>query len=37
MPTLKDRVINLERVLEEYIRNVGNSRMQTENELREFS
>ena len=36
MPTVKDRVDNLEKVLEEYIRNVGNSQMQTEKELREF-
>ena len=36
MATLKDRVINLERVLEEYIRNVGNAQIQTEKELREF-
>ncbi len=32
MATLKDRVVNLERALEEYIRNVGNA--QTEKELR---
>lgn len=36
MPSVKDRVDNLEKVLEEYIRNVGNSQMQTEKELREF-
>ncbi|MFO0792800.1 MAG: hypothetical protein U0586_01930 [Candidatus Brocadiaceae bacterium] len=36
MSTLKDRVINLEQVLEEYIRNVGNAQIQTEKELREF-
>jgi len=36
MPSVKDRVDNLEKTLEEYIRNVGNSQMQTEKELREF-
>ena len=36
MPSVKDRVDNLEKALEEYIRNVGNSQMQTEKELREF-
>ena len=36
MTSVKDRVDNLEKVLEEYIRNVGNSQMQTEKELREF-
>ena len=30
MSTVKDRVCNLERTLEEYIKNVGNSQMQTE-------
>ncbi len=34
MSTVKDRVCNLERTLEEYIKNVGNSQMQTERELR---
>ena len=36
MPSVKDRVDSLEKTLEEYIRNVGNSQMQTEKELREF-
>jgi DNA repair exonuclease SbcCD ATPase subunit len=36
MPSVKERVDSLEKVLEEYIRNVGNSQMQTEKELREF-
>jgi len=36
MPSVKDRVDKLEKVLEEYIRNVGNSQMQTEKELRGF-
>ena len=36
MPSVKDRVDSLEKTLEEYIRNVGNSQMQTERELREF-
>lgn len=36
MPSVKDRVDTLERVLEEYIKNVGNAQMQTERELREF-
>lgn len=35
MPSVEDRVDNLERVLAEYIRNVGNAQMQTEKELRE--
>lgn len=34
MSTVKDRVCNLERTLEEYIKNVGDSQMQTERELR---
>lgn len=34
MSTVKDRVCNLERTLEEYIKNVGNAQMQTERELR---
>ncbi|GAB63181.1 MAG: hypothetical protein DWB56_03685 [Candidatus Jettenia sp.] len=36
MPSTKDRVDNLERVLEEYIKNIGNAQMQTEREIREF-
>lgn len=36
MPSVGERVNNLERVLAEYIRNVGNAQMQTEKELREF-
>ncbi|MFN3533513.1 MAG: hypothetical protein ACK41Q_13550 [Candidatus Brocadia sp.] len=36
MPSVKDRVDTLERVLEEYIKNVGNAQMQTERELREL-
>ena len=36
MTSVKDRVDNLEKVLEEYIRSVGNSQMQTEKELQEF-
>lgn len=36
MPSLKDKVDNLEKVLEEYIRNIGNAQMQTEKELREL-
>ncbi|NUO08258.1 MAG: hypothetical protein HUU08_06185 [Candidatus Brocadia sp.] len=36
MPSVRDRVSTLERVLEEYIKNVGNAQMQTERELREF-
>lgn len=36
MPSVKDRVDTLEKVLEEYIKNVGNAQMQTERELREF-
>lgn len=36
MAMVKDRVCNLERALEEYIKNVGNSQMQTERELRAF-
>lgn len=34
MSTVKDRVYNLERMLAEYIKNVGDSQMQTERELR---
>ena len=34
MSTVKDRVYNLERTLAEYIKNVGDSQMQTERELR---
>lgn len=34
MSTVKDRVVNLERTLAEYIKNVGDSQMQTERELR---
>ena len=36
MPSVKDRVDNLEKALEDYIRDVGNCQMQTEKELREF-
>ena len=36
MPSVEERVDNLERVLAEYIRNVGNAQMQTEKELRDF-
>ncbi len=36
MPSVSERVDNLERVLAEYIRTVGNAQMQTERELREF-
>jgi len=36
MPSIENRVINLEKVLADYIRNVGNAQMQTEKELREF-
>ncbi|MDN3511106.1 MAG: ELKS/Rab6-interacting/CAST family protein [Candidatus Jettenia sp.] len=36
MPSTKDRVDNLERVLAEYIKNIGNAQMQTEREIREF-
>src|SRR3990172_7040706 len=36
MPSVKDKVDTLERVLEEYIKNVGNAQMQTEREMRGF-
>lgn len=36
MPSVGERVTNLEKVLEEYIRNIGNAQMQTERELREY-
>ncbi|GAB4417823.1 MAG: hypothetical protein OHK0032_13850 [Thermodesulfovibrionales bacterium] len=36
MPSVDEKVSNLERVLEEFIKNVGNAQMRTEAELREF-
>ncbi|MBE7547194.1 hypothetical protein [Candidatus Kuenenia stuttgartiensis] len=36
MPPVGERVDNLEQILAEFIRNVGNAQMQTEREIREF-